>query len=528
MLLTISTTRPPATDLGYLLHKHPDRVQRFDQSYGTAHVFYPEAAADRCTAALLLEVDPQALLRTRKAGSGAPDFSLAQYVNDRPYTASSLFAVALGDVFRSALRASSTARPELAAEPLPLTLQLPAVPCRGGPDHARRLFEPLGWHTDAQPVELDPGLPGWGDSRYIGLTLTGELRLADALSHLYVLLPALDGTKHYWVGPDEIDKLLRAGERWLPAHPERAWITRRYLSRRNGLVRTALTRLSELDDHPAAVADPADPVDPADPAAAAGSAPATDPGEEEPPPPPDPDRPAAGTPAPAEGVPATAGPAGGPAAGTGAQYGGADSGDREPSLADRRAGAVLAVLKAEDTRSVIDIGCGSGRLLARLLAEPGFGAVAGADVAATTLEHARRRLRPDRLPAAQQQRLHLFAASLLYGDPRLRGYDAAVLMEVIEHIDPPRLPAAAQVLFGDTAPRTVVVTTPNAEYNARYDWLAEGSFRHSDHRFEWTRAEFRAWADNVADSYGYRVRYLPVGPEDAETGASTQMGVFTK
>ncbi|QBI52366.1 3' terminal RNA ribose 2'-O-methyltransferase Hen1 [Streptomonospora litoralis] len=484
MLLTITTTREPATDLGFLLHKHPDRIQRFTQSYGTAHVFYPEAEAARCTAALLLEVEPAELLRTRKAGAGSADFSLARYVNDRPYAASSLFAVAVGDVFRSALRGTCKARPELAAAPLPLTLSLPAVPCPGGPDRAHRLFEPLGWQVDARPAELDPGLPGWGDSRYVGLTLTGELRLADALSHLYVLLPVLDGAKHYWVGPDEIDKLLRAGERWLPGHPERTWITRRYLARQAGLVRTAVARLSELDDRSADVPDDA--------------AVATDPGEEEPPPP---------------GVPSPAG---------------TEAAEHEPSQADRRAGAVLSVLEAEGVRSVLDIGCGSGKLLARLLDDPGFTAVVGADVSAATLEQARRRLRVDRLPERDRRRLDLFTASALYSDPRFRGYDAAVLMEVVEHIDPARLPVAAEVVFGRTAPRTVVVTTPNAEYNRRYEWLPEGAFRHTDHRFEWTRAEFRAWAGSVADTYGYRVRHLPVGPEDPEFGASTQMGVFTK
>nr|WP_156004158.1 3' terminal RNA ribose 2'-O-methyltransferase Hen1 [Streptomonospora sp. PA3] len=499
-MLTITTTREPATDLGFLLHKHPDRVQRFTQSYGTAHVFYPEAVPERCTAALLLEVDPQELLRTRKPGSGAADFSLAQYVNDRPYAASSLFAVALGDVFRTALRGRSQARPDLAAQPLPLRLSLPAVPCRGGPDQARRLFEPLGWAVDAKPVALDPGLPDWGDSRYIGLTLTGEVRVADALSHLYVLLPVLDGTKHYWVGPDEIDKLLRAGESWLPGHPERTWITRRYLARRGRLVRTAISRLSELDDLSAA-----DPADSADTAAVA-----TEPGEEEPPP-----------------VESAAAGQGGADAGAGAGTGG-EAGEYEPSLAARRAGAVLSVLKAEGARSVLDLGCGSGKLLERLLADPAFERIAGADVSAATLEHALRRLRHDRLPERDQRRLEVFTASALYGDPRFRGYDAAVLMEVIEHIDPPRLPAAAQVVFGDTAPRTVVVTTPNAEYNARYEWLPEDSFRHTDHRFEWTRAEFRAWAEGVAAAYGYRVRYLPVGPEDPHCGASTQMGVFTR
>nr|WP_246421865.1 hypothetical protein [Nocardiopsis mwathae] len=275
--MTITTTRRPATDLGYLLHEHPDRVQCFAQSFGTAHVFYPEAGADRCTAALMLEVDPQEPLRARTTVR-SPDFALARYVDDRPYAAASLFAVALGDTFRSALKGRCPARPDLAVTALPLTLSLPAVPCRGGAARARSLFEPLGWQVDAVPVPLDPGLPGWGDSRYVGLTLTGEMRLADALSHLYVLLPAMDGAEHYRVAEDEIDKLARAGEGWLSGHPERAWITRRYLSRRQRLFSAAIARLDEVDDLPGsdAGADPDEPADPAAPVAEPGEPPRED------------------------------------------------------------------------------------------------------------------------------------------------------------------------------------------------------------------------------------------------------------
>ncbi|CAM3842441.1 3' terminal RNA ribose 2'-O-methyltransferase Hen1 [Nocardiopsis rhodophaea] len=491
MLLTITTTHRPATDLGYLLHKHPDRVQHFSQSFGAAHVFYPEAEPDRCTAALMLEVDPRELLRSRTSVA-SPDFALAQYVNDRPYAASSLFAVALGDVFSSALKARCAARPDLAATPIPLTLSLPAVPCRGGAERARALFEPLGWQVAAVPVPLDPGLPGWGDSRYVSLTLTGEMRLADALSHLYVLLPVLDGTKHYWVTADEVDKLLRAGAGWLSGHPERAWITRRYLSRKQHLFRQAIARLAEVDD----LTGPDEAADPAQ-----EEAPGTDTAEVDAP---------AGA-APRSGRPET------------------ESGEPpEPSLADQRAGAVLSVLKAEGAQRVLDLGCGTGKLVGRLLNDPAFTTVTGVDVSADNISYAQRRLRVERMPERQRERLDLIVGSALYRDRRFSGHDAIVLMEVIEHIDAARLPALEQVVFGGAAPRAVVVTTPNAEHNVRYPGLAEGGFRHADHRFEWTRAEFRAWADNVARTHGYRVRYLPVGWDDPEVGAPTQMGVFTR
>jgi 3' terminal RNA ribose 2'-O-methyltransferase Hen1 len=213
VLLTISTTHYPATDLGYLLHKHPGRVQSFPQSVGTAHVFYPHSAQTRCTAALLLEVDPVALVRGRQGPSG-DGFALGQYVNDRPYAASSMLAMALKDVFRTAFTGRCNARPELAAAPIPLDIQLPAVPCRGGADLLRRLFEPLGWDVAATGSPLDPAIPDWGESRYFNLRLTGDVRLADALNQLYVLLPVLDDAKHYWVSDDEVDKLIRAGGGW--------------------------------------------------------------------------------------------------------------------------------------------------------------------------------------------------------------------------------------------------------------------------------------------------------------------------
>ncbi|QFG20847.1 3' terminal RNA ribose 2'-O-methyltransferase Hen1 [Actinomadura sp. WMMB 499] len=502
MLLTITTTLSPASDLGFLLHKHPDRVQTFDQAYGTAHVLYPEADERRCTAALLLDVDPVKLVRTR--GRGTPDFSLGQFVNDRPYAASSLLASAMANVYRTAMRGRCDLRPELAGTPIPLEITLPALPCRGGPGQAERFFGPLGWTVSAEPVPLDPGFPSWGDSRYVTLTLTGTVRLSDALNQLYVLLPVLDDAKHYWVASDEVDKLIRAGEGWLAAHPDRGAITRRYLANRRTLVRAALGRLADAEDAPEEALDPVEI-------------------EEEPP---------------ADGEHAAAGPEGAEHAGSrenaenDGSGGNAEAAEEEPraSLAERRIRAVTDVLREEGAGSVIDLGCGSGKLLARLLKDGSFTAVAGADVSFRAVEHARRRLRLDRPgPSRARDRVgDLFQGALTYADDRFGGYDAAVLMEVVEHIDPPRLGAVEKVVFGHAAPRVVVVTTPNAEHNVRYEGLAPGAMRHPDHRFEWTRAEFRAWADRVAAAHGYRVRHVPVGDDDPEVGAPTQMGVFTK
>ncbi|TDE28962.1 3' terminal RNA ribose 2'-O-methyltransferase Hen1 [Actinomadura sp. 6K520] len=469
MLLTINTRMSRATDLGFLLHKHPDRVQRFEQSFGTAHVFYPDADDGQCTAALLLDVDPVKLVRTR--GRGTPDFSLGQYVNDRPYAASSLLASAMANVFRTAMRGRCDPRPELAETPIPLEIVLPALPCRGGAAQAGRFFGPLGWEVSAVPVPLDPEFAEWGDSRYVTLTLTGTLRLADALNQLYVLLPVLDDAKHYWMAPDEVDKLIRAGEGWLASHPDRAAITRRYLANRRGLVRTALGRLADAEDATEEALDPAEV-------------------EEEPPP---------------------------------------EADEKSVSLAEHRLQAVVQALRDENARRVIDLGCGSGKLISRLAKDDFFSEISGADVSHRALSHAWRRLGWDKRPRRENDRVtDVFQGALTYADARFRGYEAAVLMEVVEHIDPPRLGAVERVVFGHASPRVVVVTTPNAEYNVRYEGLAHGAMRHPDHRFEWTRAEFRAWADRVAAAHGYRVRHVPVGAGDPEVGAPTQLGVFTR
>jgi 3' terminal RNA ribose 2'-O-methyltransferase Hen1 len=484
VLVTISTTRDPATDLGFLLHKHPEKVQSFPVTAGTAHVFYPEATARRCTAALILDVDPVALVRGTR-GQAAEAFTLGQYVNDRPYAASSMLAVALSRVFKTAMAGRCEARPELAAAPLPLELHVPALPCRGGPGLAGRLFEPLGWQVTADPVPLDPQFPGWGDSRYVDLRLSGSLRLADALTHLYVLLPVLDDAKHYWVSTDEIDKLVRAGRGWLAGHPERDLITRRYLAHQAGMQTAALARLAEADDSPAEALDNA-----TDEPRVTGEAPVA--GE-----------------APVTGEPPVAGEPG-----------------RARSLAELRADAVLEVLRDAGARTVADLGCGDGKLLVRLLADAAFSRVIGADVSVRALELAGRRL--TRLAERQQERAELLQSSLVYRDARLAGLDAAVLMEVIEHIDPPRLGAMARAVFGFASPGTVVVTTPNAEHNVRYPALEAGAFRHRDHRFEWTRPQFRGWAEGVAAAFGYAVRFLPVGSDDRDVGPPTQMAIFSR
>lgn len=462
----MTTTHRPATDLGYLLVKHPDKVHSFDVPTGTAHVLFPDAAEDRCTAALLLDVDPQRLGAARggRRQQAAPEsFTLGQYVNDRPYAASSLLASALAKVFRSALRGESRDRPELAGTPLPLEIHVPVL--RGTVELATCLFEPLGWAVTAEPIPLEPELGG--DSRYVDLRLVGELTVAAALNHLYVLLPVLDDAKHYWVAPDEIDKLLRAGEGWLAGHPERVLITRRYLAHRRSLAASALEQLDR--DEPDTVDAPVD--------TAADE---------------DAELPVA----------------------------------RRQSLAEQRREAVLAALAESGAARVLDLGCGGGALLGALMKDKRYTEIVGTDVSSRALDLAHRRLHLDRVPERQRDRVRLWQSALTYRDDRLKGYDAAVLMEVIEHLDASRLPALQASVFGHARPATVVVTTPNAEYNVLYEGLT--GMRHSDHRFEWTRAEFAAWTAETADAHGYDVTIRGVGEADERHGSPTQMAILTR
>ena len=335
-----------------------------------------------------------------------------------------------------------------------------------GRDLLRRLFGPLGYAVEAARGLLDPEFPEWGPSPYYTLTLRGTVRLRDLLTHLYVLIPVLDDAKHYWVGADEVEKLLRRGEGWLESHPEKELIAKRYLFHQRRLTNEALARLVQDETS-------------------------------------DPDR--------AEEELARA----------------ETALEEHISLNQRRIEAILAELRAAGAASVIDLGCGDGKLLKALLAERGYRRIAGMDVSSHALVRAQRRLQWERLPDRERERVTLFQGSLMYRDGRLEGFDAAVVAEVIEHLDPVRLHAFERVVFEFARPGAVVLTTPNVEYNAVFERLPAGAFRHRDHRFEWTRSEFASWASDVARKYGYGVAFREVGEPAPNVGAPTQMAVFS-
>ena len=245
MLLTITAAMSPGEQLGYLLHKHPDRHFRAELPVGTCHVFFPAISASSATAALWLEVDPVGLVR-RKAGRDGP--SVEQYVNDRPYVASSLLSVAISRCLGTALNGRCESHPELAEAPLPLRAELSVVASRGGPGLIEDLFAPLGYTITAERLPYDPAWPDWGESPYYRLGLSGHKRLSELLSHLYVLLPVLDRQKHYFFGSDEVEKLLRHGQGWLEGHPAQTRIADWYLGGRPSLLRMALERLLPVSE----------------------------------------------------------------------------------------------------------------------------------------------------------------------------------------------------------------------------------------------------------------------------------------
>jgi 3' terminal RNA ribose 2'-O-methyltransferase Hen1 len=377
-------------------------------------------------------------------------------------------SVALGVAFRSALAGKSRSRPELAVTAIPLEAKIAVLACRGGERFLRALFEPLGYELEVANLPLDEQFPDWGRSPYFSATLRSTRTLQQLLQHLYVLIPVLDDDKHYWVGDDEVEKLVRHAGEWLGEHPAKEQIALRYLKHRRSLVRDALSRLTAEDEEDAQEAEVALP----------------------------------------EGQARE------------------QKIEAKISLNQARITAVQETVEQLGGATVVDLGCGEGKLLAALLKIKQLDRIVGMDVSMRVLEHAQERLHLDRMPPRQRQRIELLHGSLIYRDDRLKGFEIATVIEVIEHLDLARLSALERVLFEFARPGAVIVTTPNSEYNVRFENLSPGQFRHSDHRFEWTRAEFRDWCERQASRFGYAVSYRGIGEVDAELGPPTQMAVF--
>ncbi|MFI2742740.1 3' terminal RNA ribose 2'-O-methyltransferase Hen1 [Zhouia sp. PK063] len=463
MLLTITTTYKNATDLGFLLHKHPAKLQTIDLAVGKVHIFYPESNEEKTTVALLLDIDSIDMVRGTRNLSGR-EFSLGQYVNDRPYVASSFMSVAISKAFSTAMNGKCKNKPELVDVEMPFEVKISVLPApKGGELLIRKLFEPLGYQLDVERHQLDEKFIEWGDSKYYTVSLTNTIRLQDLLSHLYVLIPALDNDKHYFVSQNEIDKLLEKGKGWLENHPEKEQITKRYLINLNSLSRQALEKLNEgIETEDEDVEDDIS----------------------------------------------------------------QEIKEKKETLHQQRLKLVLEKLKESGAKNVIDLGCGEGKLIRMMLKEKQFQNITGMDISYSELTKCKERLHWDEMAPKQKERIDLFQGALTYKDKRLEGFDAAAIVEVIEHMDENRLKSFERVVFEFAKPKNVILTTPNGEYNVMYENLDAVTMRHTDHRFEWTRQEFENWANQVAENNNYTVQFSPIGEVDEKVGAPSQMAIF--
>ncbi|EMJ90579.1 3' terminal RNA ribose 2'-O-methyltransferase Hen1 [Leptospira alstonii serovar Pingchang str. 80-412] len=446
-----------------MLHKHPDKLQSVDLSVGKAHIFYSEKREDRTTICILLDIDPIEMVRGSKNLSG-DGFTLGNYVNDRPYVASSFLSAALVKAFSTAMNGKCKEKPELVEEKIPFEIFISSIPIpKGGEILIRKFFEPLGYEVELLRHGLDKKFPEWGESKYYNLNMRNIVTTKDLLSHLYVLIPALDNNKHYFVNEDEIEKLLQKGEGWLKSHPEKEQITRRYLINLNSLSRKALERLNEGEDDKA--------VD---------------------------------------------------------DYSEVSEQKKvKESFHEKRLKFVADKLIESGAERVLDLGCGEGKLIRHLMKQKQFSEIVGIDVSYSELLKAKERLKFEEMAPKQKERVKLIQGSLTYKDNRLEGYDAAAVVEVIEHLDLNRLDAFEKVIFQCAKPKTVILTTPNKEYNVVWETLDSEEMRHDDHRFEWTRKEFEDWSSRIGLEYNYRVELLPVGDEVESVGAPSQMAIFT-
>ena len=454
MLMTITYNGQNTEDIGFLLHKNPNRPQKFELNFGNAYVFYPELSNERTTAALLLEINPVNLARGKE---GAGNYGLFDYVNDRPYVSSSFLSTAISKVFGTALNGRADSHQDLSDSSLDLEATITMLPCKTDTAMLNKIFEPLGYEVNYETFINDELFPDWGESKYVNLTIKGKQKLRDLLKHIYILVPVFDQQKHYWVGEDEVEKLLRNTGDWLADHPEKEYITSRYLKRLRPLVNKAFSMLFSDGKEETLV----------------------------------------------------------------------EIHEEKLSLRDQRLNSVVSELKSCNAKSVIDIGCGEGNLLCLLIKEKQFEKITGTDVSVSALEKAKEKLKIDTINENLKERINIFQSSLIYKDSRYGGYDAACVIEVIEHLNLFRLGTFEKILFSYIKSRIIIITTPNKEYNHKYRNVGKEKFRHDDHRFEWTRAEFNDWAEKMAEQYGYKVKFAEIGESDEISGSATQMGVFT-
>lgn len=463
MLLTITTENERAEELSYLLHKSPDKLQSFDITGGKAHVFYPEYTKTKCSVSLLLEIDTIELIRNIRLPDNG--FMLKNYINDRPYVASSFTSHSIATVFSSAMNGKCSLKPELIEVEMSFEVNISLLKIKGGnSEWINRIFVPLGYEVEYKRHVLNENFPKWGESNYYSLKLKNKLTLQKLLSQLYVLLPVFDYEKHYFISTNEIDKLLEKGRDWLITHPEKEMITKRYLNNLKKYYNPALERLKD-DNEEDIYQEDLEKLNEAEI-------------------------------------------------------------EKKLSLNKQRLKAVFDKVKDSGFNSIMDLGCGEGKLLKMLLKDSKFSKITGMDVSFSELQKAKDNLYYDNLSDKQKERINLFQGSLIYKDERLKNHQIATVIEVIEHIELDMLRSFEKILFSYLEPQMIVITTPNSEYNKKYEKLSQESFRHHDHRFEWNRKEFLEWLNYIKDKYNYGFEVFEIGDIDKELGSPTQMAVL--
>ncbi len=471
MQLSITTTHKPATDLSYLLHKNPDKVQTFDITGGKAYVFYPETTDEKCTATMILNIDTLEMIKNQKKSMS--DFALKGYVNDRPFVASSFLSSAISSIYSSALNGNSKEKSEVVNKKIPLEVFISVINVSGGENLIKRFFEPLGYEIKIEKYELNENFKSWGESNYFSLTLKNIITLKELLTHLYILIPVFDNEKHYWVSTKDVDILLKKGEGWLENHPEKEFITKRYFKNIKSL--SNLYNKKSIDD----IEESQKNVD------------SEENNENE-----------------FEEINQIIK-------------------ETKIKLDKQRLNYVYEKLIESGMKSIIDMGCGEGKLLKLLITNKQFEKIAGTDVSFNNLLKAKERLNFEEMSQKFKERIELFQSSLTYKDKRFSNYESCAIVEVIEHIDVERLESFEKSIFECSKFKYIILTTPNADYNINYKSLNKQNLRHSDHRFEWTKDEFKSWIDKICEKYKYNAKISGVGEFDEQSGHPTQVVEFS-
>jgi 3' terminal RNA ribose 2'-O-methyltransferase Hen1 len=468
MLLTITCRGENATDIGYVLRKRPGRLLRFDRNKNTIGVlmYWPRVEDDLCQFAMQLDIDPLDMSPRRPGAIAASN--LFDYVNDRPYATSRLMGSAIAWFLREALydRPLPEGAPDDVRERVfDLEARIFAFEERG---LAKDAFEALGYETDVTPHVLDDEHPSWGLSPYADVRVRKNETVTELLQHLHVMLSALPKpSKNESATKEVAERLLRVSGTWLADHPMRNKLVWRYLSYDRALASDVMDKLacttSEDTASDGATSDDATDAEPK-----------------------------------AKHVP----------------------------LHTQVLDTVSAIIRESGCTSVLDAGCGDGKLVRLLLGIEQVERIGAADVSATSLRRLQSKL-TERRRTAMPDNLDVFQASVTMSDDRLRGYDAICAIEVVEHIDPRRIRDLERVVFEESGASLIVVTTPNREYNRVYG-IPSDLLRHPDHRFEWTRDEFARWVTHVCETYGYTSDMRGVGEVDEAAGQPTLVATFRK